>query len=290
MSSSKLEFRTYVASLAHRGITQVQQDVLDLPWRQLKWDHQALGILALTLVVLTFPTSVPKMANARSWMTLNVALGHVGHFELGDGRTLDLNTDSEAHFFTTPRETYLVLNRGEVLVDGHGTTAIQVVSNGTAVVATDAAFSVRRRDAVRTDILVKRGAARVEKIKEIADITSPPQLLAGQAASVLGEDLSGLQKFSPVVVMHKLAWTDGWLWFSDETLSEAVERFNSYNSNRHLVVSDPRLGQITIGGRFRPTETASFVSTLQHVFALTATTVRSGSGDSQTVYLHPAKN
>jgi transmembrane sensor len=59
-----------------------------------------------------------------------------------------------------------------------------------------------------------------------------------------------------------MAWTQGRLWFDRVTLSEAVTEFNRYN-RRQLVIDDPAIENLHIGGAFDATDLDSFVAALQ---------------------------
>jgi transmembrane sensor len=59
-----------------------------------------------------------------------------------------------------------------------------------------------------------------------------------------------------------LAWTQGRLWFDRVTLAEAVLEFNRYN-RRQLVIDDPAIESLHIGGAFDATDLDSFVAALQ---------------------------
>jgi transmembrane sensor len=55
--------------------------------------------------------------------------------------------------------------------------------------------------------------------------------------------------------------------FDGDTLAEVVDQFNRYNE-RQLVIADPTLSTIHIGGYFRPTNLDAFVSVLQSDFGI----------------------
>jgi ferric-dicitrate binding protein FerR (iron transport regulator) len=78
------------------------------------------------------------------------------------------------------------------------------------------------------------------------------------------------QKLSPAALERKTAWTDGWIWFAKVPLPEAVGEFNRYH-DQQLVLVDPRLARLEVGGRFRSTDLDSFIATLEHSFDVQAT-------------------
>jgi ferric-dicitrate binding protein FerR (iron transport regulator) len=293
MSLSKLEFRTFVASRTYGGITRLQHPAFGQWSHEAKRDRRALGVCAFVAVALAGPTALPDLSGAFPWEALDVPTGSVGHFVLGDGRRASLNTGSEAQVLTTPTDTYLVLHRGEALIEGESSRKLHLISNGASITATQAEFSVRRRDATRSDVVVGKGTVEIGRpdalitgwAKSLVTLARPARLMAGETASASQDGLSARRTLSPEVVAHKLAWKDGWLWFNDDSLPEVVERFNSYSDKRLLVVADRRLFDLTLGGRFRASEADVFVATLSRVFGVQAQSVHSASGDSQVVYL-----
>jgi len=252
-----------------------------------------VGVILLTAVALVSSVSGDRPAHTRDWMLLRVAFGHTEQLRLGDGRTVDLNTDSQIHVLLTDSQTQVVMDRGEALFAGESSRALRVTANDAVVTSRNAAFSLRMRDRGRTDIIVAQGtvdAGRTGRLladwaeRALPTASDSTHLAAGEAASLDAAGLYGKRTLSPDTLTHKLAWKDSWLWFSDETLAEAVERFNSYNTEQ-LVIADPRLREMSLGGRFRPTEPDSFVASLQRVFDVRAVRIPASSAGHQLVYL-----
>lgn len=189
------------------------------------------------------------------WHTAASRIGEVLRYAVGDGRTTYVDTNSQIHVNVSSAETWIVVNRGGALITGKGDRPLKVVVAGVAVRSTQAEFSVREQPQ-RVDLLVSQGSIRV----------AGSGLVAGEAASAASDGVYGRRTLSPEAVAHRQAWKDGWLWFTDDTLAEAIARFNDYNADRKLVLDDPGLEHITVGGRFRPTEPDSFAATLKVIF------------------------
>ena len=254
---------------------------------------RSLSVATMGAIALMFSVTGEKLTQPRVWKVVNVAMGSIRHFPLGDGRTAHLNTDSELHVSLTPVETDLVLARGEVLIEGNGDRPINVTAGSATVRTGNAAFSIRTRGLLVAEVLVEDGTIGVGRTGDrlggwvesaLPFLERSMRLSAGESVSAGEGGLSGKKTFSAEVLAHKLAWKDGWLWFSDETLPEALERFNSYNE-KQLLLADPALSHIAIGGRFRPTEPDSFVASLKIIFGVRAATRSERSGN---VYLFGA--
>lgn len=91
-------------------------------------------------------------------------------------------------------------------------------------------------------------------------------------------------KLSVAGLKRQTAWTDGWLWFSQAPLPEAVAEFNRYH-RQQLVLVDPALASLEIGGRFRSSDLASFIATLEHSFDVQAVSSAVGRTRAATIYL-----
>jgi ferric-dicitrate binding protein FerR (iron transport regulator) len=88
----------------------------------------------------------------------------------------------------------------------------------------------------------------------------------------------------PAILKRRTAWTDGWIWFFKEPLPEAVAEFNRYHRER-LVLVDPALARLEIGGRFRSTDLDSFIASLEHAFHVRATSPPVRGTGATTIYL-----
>jgi transmembrane sensor len=65
-----------------------------------------------------------------------------------------------------------------------------------------------------------------------------------------------------------LSWRQGYLSFDKTTLADAVAEFNRYNK-RKIVIEDPSIAAIRIGGQFRATNADGFLRLISSDFAMT---------------------
>ena len=289
---AKSDFNGWFAQLRHPYSSGSRPAVVRRGWNSVRGTRR-VGIAILGVVALVSSVSGDRPGPAGDWMLLRVAFGQTEQVPLGDGRTVNLNTDSQIHVRLTDTQTQVVMDRGEALFAGESAQALRVTANDAVITSRDGVFSVRMRDHGRTDLIVAQGtveAGRTGRLladwaeRALPEASDSTRLSAGEAASVDGTGLYGKRTLAPDTLAHKLAWKDNWLWFSDETLAEAVERFNSYNTEQ-LILADPRLSGMSLGGRFRPTEPDSFVASLKRVFDVRAVRIPASSAGPQLVYL-----
>ena len=203
----------------------------------------------------------------------------VGGFErvlLADGSQVELNTDTELRVSLSPRARTIELLRGEAnfsVAPDPGRPF--VVSAGEAAVRVlGTQFNIRKRESSRVEVMVTEGSVMVgprqSKAAHFGHAQgSGSQLQAGQGAMVGGDGDLVVRPVSPAVIRRALAWRAGMVLFDGEPLSEVVLEFNRYSVQR-LVIADPQLASLKIGGYFKATNPDLFVRVLQSSFAVQA--------------------
>src|SRR5262249_47558599 len=182
----------------------------------------------------------------------------------------------------------IVLERGEALFTvAHDVQRPFAVTAGDTVVrAVGTAFSVRLRDHQQVDVLVTEGRVAIDpaddsvdaKLPEPVPVPNASTLSAGEAVSIKAHRQLRVLKIADEDVSRKIAWTQGRILFGRVTLAEAVAEFNRYN-RRQLVIDDPAVAGIRIGGAFEATDLDSFVAALE-AFGIRALNAPSNSQDA----------
>lgn len=210
------------------------------------------------------------------------AVGHFERIRLEDGSAIELNTDSELRVRMTDQQRLVSLIRGEAhfKVAHDASRPFDVEAGGTRVRAVGTAFSIRLRDGRHAEVLVTEGRVAITppdfKLQEIS--ASMPTLAAGELAVVEPERVD-IESVSTDAIVRRLAWTEGKLVFDEDTLTTAVAEFNRYN-RQQLVIADPALATLHVGGNFEATDLPSFLSALERVFG-----VRTQTANDDVVYL-----
>jgi transmembrane sensor len=153
------------------------------------------------------------------------------------------------------------LNHGEAFFEvAKDPTRPFVVKAGHArVIAVGTQFSVRR-EGDQVDVVVIEGHVRVERDHQTEG--APPALLApGDVARSDGQGVLVQEKPLPEAEAI-LSWRSGFLVFHDTPLKEAVAQFNRYNT-RKIVIDDPNVANLRIGGNFKSTNSEAFVRLIE---------------------------
>jgi transmembrane sensor len=232
---------------------------------------------------ILFPAAASVLvALAALWISHGIGGSHtfstgIGGFQriiLDDQSTVELNTNSEVRVAFTARLRRVELVRGEASFEvTHDTSRPFIVAAGpTAVRAVGTKFDVNRLEgAVEVTVdegRVAIGSSSVLETKLDALPTVIPRLSAGQSAIASGGGVE-LENLRQGDLARKLAWRNQMLVFDGDSLADVIVQFNRYNK-RQLVITDPTLAALRIGGYFRPTNLDAFVSVLQSDFGIRA--------------------
>lgn len=176
---------------------------------------------------------------------------------LADGTIVTLNTDSMIEVSLLADIRAVSLRKGEVLFevakDAH--RPFVVTTGGVRIRAVGTAFSVRRR-AKGADVLVTEGVVE----SWVGDAKRRPQRL--QAGHRAAFEENGEQRLWPAGakdVDRLLAWREGQIVLYGQTLGEAAEEFNRYNT-RKIYVADTGLAAKKLIGRFRTDQPEAFAT------------------------------
>lgn len=211
--------------------------------------------------------------------TLSTAVGQHRNVRLADGSVVDLNTNSivETRFTSAERSVYL--RKGEALftVAKNPDRPFVVIAGHTRVRAIGTAFNVRMHDQGRVEVIVTEG--RVEVLQGGAPLSADSgvavpvrtpvprsELTSGQRLQVGAT--SSVDTLSDATLDSALAWREGAIVFDGVPLAKAIEELNRYTDAR-LVIVDPEIQGMRVGGRFRTSDVDGFVAALNRAFPIT---------------------
>ncbi len=249
-------------------VGQPHEAMSDVTVRRRSKSFLAVASAATVLLAVVVFAWRGDLSGRTSYSTM---VGAVSSVPIADGSTVTLNTNSLIRVAVSESERRIDLNRGEAFFDvaKDPTRPFVVVAGNRRVVAVGTKFSVRRDEAGTGEIrvIVTEGRVRIEPIKGDAEAI-PAELTAGAIARGSGESVL-IQKRPLDEIEETLSWRNGYLVFRDTPLADAVMEFNRYN-NRRVVIDDPDLAQIPIGGNFRATNLDAFVRLLEEGFGVSA--------------------
>jgi transmembrane sensor len=184
---------------------------------------------------------------------------------LSDGSRMELNTNTRVRTDVTAARRIVTLDSGEAYFDVvHDAARPFVVYAGNRrITDLGTKFSVfRNGDDVR--VTVQEGRVKVDVLDRPA-VDAPVVAEAGHTVMAKGSETLVFAK-PDTGISSDLAWRSGMLVFNQQTLADAAEQFNRYNSRKIVVEGKAR--RIRIGGSFKADNVDVFVLLLHRGFGL----------------------
>lgn len=210
---------------------------------------EAAGFAAVALV----GGGIATKALARQRLATGV--GERRERRLADGSMLMLNTDSEVLWRPGDRGVELWPRRGEFSLAAGAGSLVLHAQDAAARLTPNGRYNVRVRGPL-LDVAVLRGQASAMT----GGAGAATHAMAAQTLLLTGG--AALTRLTPEPELQAIeAWPRGEVAFENEPLSSAVEQYNRYLT-RKLVIADPELGAVRVGGRFTSADPADFLRAL----------------------------
>src|SRR5581483_111556 len=209
------------------------------------------------------------------------AVGQHRNVALSDGTMVTLNTNTilETDFGRHSREIHLRKGEAHFEVAPDRSRPFLVHAGDAVVQAIGTGFEVRLRSDRHVDVLVNEGRVEVRtdapSLAQNASagsatplsVVTVRALSAGQQLSTATTDYV-VTPVSPEQLSSELAWRDGAVVFDSAPLSEAITEIQRYTDAR-IVISDPRISTLPVGGRFKTDDLQGFLDGLEAALPIT---------------------
>ncbi|MBB4151804.1 FecR family protein [Sphingobium scionense] len=219
---------------------------------------------------------IAVQANARE--SASTITGERRTIILDDGTRVHLNTATGISWRIDGTSRSVWLDEGEIRLEvkprppgsgaGHPLRLIVAGAN----IRLDAGIFNVRRQPESVGLLVLSGRAALDG-RRMVD--------AGSLAQVIGKSVS-VRPAETIAIARAQSWRNGQLVFEGESLDFVVAEFNRYLDHK-IVIADPSLSRIRLGGRFTTTDPADLLTALQASFG-----IRSVRGDTGAITLTTA--
>lgn len=199
------------------------------------------------------------------------------------GSTLQLDTETQARvrLYRDRRDVHMHSGQAMFTVHGDAQRPLHVYAGALRITVVGTRFSVRHTgtglDAGRTVVSVEEGRVRVENRKPGGDHSKGPKDMAAvdaEAASPAVELTAGqtvtadaqghLGPVSTLTAGAIAPWRDERISFDQTPLSQAIAEFERYG-HTGLVVRDPAVGALPVGGSYSLRQWRQFADTLPQV-------------------------
>ena len=216
------------------------------------------GLVAAGVAGLAGTGALLTASGKRSYRT---GVGERRIARLADGSSVQLNTASTLKVWMHSSRREVRLLRGEAHFQvRHDPSRPFFVNAGSARLrAVGTAFDVRLRNRDVVDLTVTEGVVAVVSARV-------PHLKVGEAAVIDAGVVAPLQ-LDPEALRRRTAWQDGVIDFEGEALGAVVDEFNRYQTHP-IVIEDPGLAAIRVGGRFQVDEADKFLDAISSSFPI----------------------
>jgi len=261
-----------------------------VPHHPQRWWYAAAAAAAAAVV-----GGVIWLQQGSELQTLATAVGQQRNVTLADGSIVTLNTNTIVETDLRRRTREIYLRKGEAHFQvAHDRSRPFLVHAGDAVVrAVGTAFEVRVLTDQHVDVVVNEGRVEVQATLPAAAPQNPSAPVRPAATAVralnAGERLSTASHdyaVTPITAQQlssELAWREGAIVFDGESLSAAIAEIERYTDAR-IVVSDPQIAALRVGGRFRTGDVQEFFDALQTALPVS---IRHGAGG--VVFIDPRR-
>jgi transmembrane sensor len=225
---------------------------------------------AAALAILAYVAS-PERTSAPDDVAASLAPAAVPETRLlADGTQVRLNAGAAVVEAYTADERRVRLVRGEAYfaVTKDPARPFIVEADGVRIQAVGTAFGVALQPGL-VDVLVTEGTVRVDATADTSagDPAAAPLVTAGHRAVVnRAPDVAGagvvVTEVDMVEVNRANAWRGGLLRLGGATLAELAAEFQR-QTGRRLVLNDPELRDLRVGGRFPGDDIDGFVRVLE---------------------------
>jgi transmembrane sensor len=233
------------------------------------WKPLVAGLAAAAAIAVVYfnhnlsPEPV-AVAAPRSYLRVNERMA------LPDGSRVELKDGTRIAVQYSETERRVVLHGGEAHFSVWKDVArpFVVVAAGVEVRAVGTAFNVRLGEK-QVEVLVTEGRVKVEQVEvagaPVARAAEVPVVTVGERAVVPLATPAPVPVIEPVTlddIARELDWQAPRLQFHETPLAEAVAEFNRLNRHQ-LELAEPALGELRIGGTFRPDNVEGFIRSLE---------------------------
>ena len=204
-----------------------------------------LGGLAAALTAMAGTFGYSSM---HAGTVLSTAKGEFRKIPLQDDSIANINSGSQIEVAYTKQQRRINLRKGEAWFEvAKDKSKPFIVEAGDALIrAVGTAFSVRRL-ASGSEVLVTEGTVEVWS----RDGTAQRRLVTAGEHAFLARDAKAIPVTrQPEEVNRRLAWREGKLVLTRQTLSEAVADFNRYSA-KTIVIVDPALQEKRLIGQYQ---------------------------------------
>jgi transmembrane sensor len=225
----------------------------------------AVAVIALTVELApnVLPGVIFSPAKAE---TLETGHGMIRSFALSDGSKVTLDSDSRVEVTMDRIQRHALVRQGRArFVLKHDPRPFSILVGAGEVVATNGTIDVTIGDELRVELRLRSGSAVLHKAGEPKDASDTRMLTADQPITYPASDFTPQAITNPVTDTRD--WPEGWVEYRTISLANLINEANRYE-DKPILLDDGSLATLAVTGRFKLTDTDTFVSRIAELFNL----------------------
>ncbi|WP_298670736.1 FecR family protein [uncultured Sphingomonas sp.] len=226
------------------------------------------AIIALAIGLTPNLTTGPMLTSAKAE---NFETGHgvIRTFSLADGTAMTLDSDSRVEVTMDRARRHALLRQGRArFIVKQDSRPFTIEAAGGEVVSDHATVDVELDSAHRVDVRLREGVANVQSGGEAAQ-----PLVIDRPMTYSSENPRASADAAPPAETRD--WPEGWADYRTVSLAKLIGEANRY-AKTPIILDDPDLGSLQATGRFKLTDTETFVSRIAEPFGLRVTHRKDG--------------
>lgn len=226
--------------------------------------RQWFWALAASLIIVSSAWMLFKPAGT----SYSTVAGQTQPLSLSDGTLVTMDTQTQLKIDDNSRHRAIHLYKGAALFKVvHDNSRPFSVNIGDFEFTDIGTRFIVRLDGGETRLAVLEGSVRIQQMG-LFNSASRREIPAGTSV-IIRKDQINVSALSNDEASRLVSWVDGYIEFKDVRLADAVREFNRYHAEQ-LIINDPRLDDVRLGGRFKYADLTGFLTQLQRAFGITA--------------------
>lgn len=239
----------------------------------LMWGTAAAAAAAVLVIAFGaggYPGPFPSPSmSAQAAVPLITQRGEIRDFQLADGSTATLDTDSRVDVLMTDTERSLQLSQGRArFMVAPDSRPFRVRVGAGEVTASKGVIDVAYDEDRNVTVRIVSGDGAVgpasSKPNDVGSAQSPRE---GEMFAYHASDRRAVPVQPEVAASLRQDWPSGWVEYRSIRLDKLIAEANRY-AEKPIIVDDPATAALTASGRFRISQTDVFLERLAEVLNL----------------------
>lgn len=239
-------------------------------WMMVGAAAAAVIVFAITISASGSPIPGPGVVlSAHAAEPLVTERGEIRSFELEDGSTATLDSDTRIEVSISPDTRYVRVAQGRARVKVVNDVRPFLLAAGQGIVTTnEGVVDVMISDDRQVVVELISGKAALAPASREASAAAAPRSLQSRTALQYRADDRQVSSTAPHSVNSSAKWPSGWTEHRSIPLDQLVSKANRYASVP-IVVEDRDVAKRNVSGRFKISDTEMFLKRIADLFDLT---------------------